>query len=200
MNESETKNLSVSLKNLAERARALGTFTSSALGSGYDGDVHAKDFAMIIASLGDTFPIPVLEQAVKYYRNERAITLSKIKDELFEAGIDSITMEDGTVIGTTQEIGISVVNKTAMNAWLESAGYGAIIKTSFEFAKGVDTKKIEEDLQGLGIPYDKDTDVHYQSLRKAIREIMDQGGDLPESDIATISVADIGTIKAPKRR
>ena len=108
--------------------------------------------------------------------------------------------EDGTEIGTTQEIGITVANKMAMNSWLEAQGYGAIIKTSFEFAKGIDTTAIEADLQSMGIPYDKDTDVHHQSLKKAIREIMDRGGDLPESDVATVNVVDIGTIKAPKRR
>jgi hypothetical protein len=200
MNQSSTQKLSKSLKDLAERARTLGTFTSSALGSGFDEEAHGALFADLLDKLGSPYPIPVLEQAVKFFRNERSITLANIKDELFESGMSSITMEDGTEIGTTQEIGITVANKPAMNSWLEGRGYGAIIKTSFEFAKGIDTTAIEADLQSMGIPYEKDTDVHHQSLKKAIREIMDHGGDLPESDVATISVVDIGTIKAPKRR
>lgn len=189
------------IKSLVEKHERLGHYTSDTLAKGFDEETHGQEYAALMDYLGKTFPIPVLEQAVKHFRAEKRAVLQDIKEELFELGSSSITMDSlGVEVSTKQEISAKIANDQQAFAWLEQHGYGAIVKNSFNFQKGVDLSEIEAKLKEIGMPYDKKSEVHHASLKKAITELIAKGGDLPESDIIQVDVFDTAEIKKLKTR
>jgi hypothetical protein len=170
--------VSTRLMKLANDVERLGTFNSTTLASGFERG-HEEEFGALMGYLGNVFPIPVLEQALKHFRKLLEESKEKIKDELFELGMSAVTI-NGDEFSIDTKINVSVSDKQAMCDWLQLIGYGSIVKTSLDFDKGIDLGPIKEILKAEGVPYEEMTGVHPQTLQKAVKEIVNSGLDVPE--------------------
>ena len=114
---------------------------------------------------------------------------------LHENGLLSAPLDDGRTIIIDQMVSVSQQSKPALTAWLESEGYGSVIKTTFEFPKGSDVSMVEELLKEEGTDYTKDISVHPQTLKKVIRDHIIGGGMLPGDNVMKVSIYERARIK-----
>jgi len=114
---------------------------------------------------------------------------SLIPNALMTAGINNMTLDDGTSIKIERFLNPKIQPGAEVEAFefLEKMGYGSVIKTEFKFNKGEDLGEIEGFLAEMGVSYEKDLNIHYQTLRKTIREIVDHAEQSnPDVDIRDV--------------
>lgn len=96
---------------------------------------------------------------------------------------------DGSSIKIERIITARVEDGAEFDAYdfLDKSGYGAIIKTELKFQKGEDISEVEGLLEQKGVSYEKDLNVHYKSLEKAVREIVEESERVnPNTDVKDI--------------
>lgn len=193
-------NFSSKIDSLIKKIKRLGSFTNSELASDYHEDIHGEELNALLVYLGQTFPIPVLEKAVKVYREKLSIAKKEIRDEMFMLGtnLNEISFDD-KVISVELEINVKVNDKERLNKFMADHGYESFIKNEYSFQKGLDTSEIDMLLADHGYFYEKNTSIHHKSLNKILKEIVLTGGELPESSIADIKPYDNVVIKTKNR-
>jgi hypothetical protein len=137
-----------------------------------------------------------LEQIV----SQRKADLSRVLDEdiptvLHDNGLTSVALSDGRTVSIEQMLTVVQVDKPALCKWLELNDMGEIVKTNMDFGKGVDISELEDFLGRSGIGYQKATEVHPQTLKKAMREFIEGGGIAPDESIAKVSIYERAKIK-----
>jgi len=134
---------------------------------------------------------------------EKELELKKAQDELRqlsefdlpelmeEVGVPSFITEDGLKIDIKEKLRCSIAGERKGKAlrWLESHGYGNIIKREFkiEFGKGEEewAEKFEEELKRLSEEGEQDLrvavnrNVHASTLSSFLSGLLEDGVDLP---------------------
>jgi hypothetical protein len=178
-------------QDLMDTFKKLGKYTSSKLASGFSEDEHQVGFEGLIGRLGEFYPIPILEKAVKYYRAKQRIVASLIMDIMFEEGATKVTFGNKEEWVKDYDLNVTVNDKTAFYGWLEANNYGFMIKTDFKFDKSVEKEKIKAVTQWLldeQIPFDKEEAIHHMTLKSNMRNIYESGLYKEAVDEGIISV------------
>lgn len=107
--------------------------------------------------------------------------LSKTIPDIFdELGLKEFTMKDGSHVNVKQEFVANIIadNKEKAYDWLKKNGHGDIIKQEItvSLGKGNDElyEDVKQDLELLGVNYEDKEDVHWQTMKAFINEIMKQ--------------------------
>lgn len=104
---------------------------------------------------------------------------------MFEAGISSFTLENGTKVTTKEDIYASIPKGKESEAftWLGDNGFGGIIKhvVSASFGKEEDSRAQEfiKAAKELGLEPEDKRAVHPSTLKAFIKEQLQQGTNLP---------------------
>lgn len=142
----------------------------------------------------------------KAKENERRLREEAIPLLMFELGLKSIGLDDGTVIQTDQAVFASITEakKAAAFKWLEENKFSGLIKTQVEinFSRGdhelakkwhhflKESKNLDADLQ---------ESVHPQTLKAFVKEQIQAGNPVP-MDLFGVMVVDTTKIKTPKKK
>jgi hypothetical protein len=134
---------------------------------------------------------------------QRKADLARILEEdipavLHENGLTSVDLADGRTILVDTMINVVQVDKKALASWLEANGMGSIVKTNLDFGKSEDMYLVRQALRGLGVDFQENETVHPQTLKKAMRELLEAGGLAPPDDIARVTVFEKARIKGGK--
>lgn len=102
-----------------------------------------------------------------------------------EVGMAKVTLESGKTISVALEVYASITNekKPAAFQWLESHGFGGLIKTSVsvEYGKGEieEARKLQSRLQSEGVMSEIDRSVHAGTLKAFLKEQLKDGKEVP---------------------
>ena len=137
----------------------------------------------LITQLGATPSIPVLEEALKYYkREEKRLLTEDLLEWMNENDQQSFETEDYKVTIKTY-VSSKVMDTESAFSWLIKNQYGDLIKDTLDFPKGELTEEMENTLAVLGASYIKKSGIHPQSLKKIISDRLKAGEDLPDEDM-----------------
>jgi hypothetical protein len=143
-----------------------------------------------------------LEIQAKELMDERDYLVEKTIPQLMhEAGQSSCELETGEKVSLETIWNIEVPKVEGINdysaiaAWLKEKGFDAIIQNQIKVQKGVDISGVLAEMEREGIGYDCSSSVHWQSLRKVIKEHMETGGDAPPESAARVNVFECAKIK-----
>lgn len=164
--------------------------------------IEDKDIGLvngIVGYLGATFPIAVLEEAVKRYRDKlKDIENRLLPDLLLELGLGKVVTSDGLEIGIKTEYNVSIADPNALASWMEFHDGGHLWKTNLKFEKGENIDAVREAAKELGISYEETAEIHPQTLKKYVRELLEGGGDAIPEAAARVSTFTHATIKRGK--
>ncbi len=184
---------------LMETFKKLGKFTSSKLASGFSENEHQQGFEGLITRLGDFYPIPILEQAVRYYRAKRAIIVNKLIEAMFADGASKIVFKElGETWTKDYDLTVKIEDKQAFYGWLEANDYGHLIKTNFSFDKTVEKTKIKAFSDWLleqKVPFEKDENIHHMTLKSNMKKIYESGKYLEAVNEGYVTVTPVPTLK-----
>lgn len=140
------------------------------------------EVAQLIAILGETTSIPVLEEALAHYkREEKAILTGDLLEWMRENDLERFENEDVKVDISTY-VSAKVDDADSAFRWLEANQYGDLIKDTLDFPKGEFTPEAEHLLSELGVSYSKKSGIHPQSLKKIMSDRLKAGETLPSED------------------
>jgi hypothetical protein len=128
------------------------------------------------------------EQLANLRRHYDSILTDDIPALLHEHGLSSVKMSDGTEVGLQMVYTVKVKDKLKLVEYLEETGNDAIVKMEYDFPKGTNLLDVDAYLADLGIDYTKEITVHHMSLKKAIKEHLESGGDRPPEEAAEVNV------------
>ena len=153
----------------------------------------------IVESLGQYFPISILEAVTKEYRERlKDIENRQIPDLLIELGLGKVTTSEGLEIGIKTEYNVSVSDSEALASWMEFHDGGHLWKTSLKFEKGENIDALKEVAKEIGLSYEEKSEIHPQTLKKYVKDHLESGGDsLPEAAVR-VSTFTHATIKRGK--
>lgn len=158
------------MKDLIER---LKVFNRKAT----DGDV-----LLLVTELGETTSIPVLEEALKHYKEEeKRIRTGDLLEWMRENDLEVLETED-VKIDISTYVSAKVSDEEIAFRWLEENQYGELIKDTLSLGKGEFTADVREALESLGVSYEKKSGIHPQSLKKIISDRLKAGEDIPSSE------------------
>jgi hypothetical protein len=112
----------------------------------------------------------------------QTILTRDLPDALKALGVQAVTLDDGTVVKMVEMVqtNISAERRVAAHAWLEAHGHGGVIKreASLTLPKGDEGASMVRELAKvaatLGVPLDVSENVHPQTLKALVREILAQ--------------------------
>lgn len=158
------------MKDLLDRVRAFRKEATEA------------EVEQLLAILGDTTSIPVLEAALKHYKEqEKAILTGDLLEWMRENDLEMFENDDVKVsIGTY--VSAKVEDPSSAFSWLEARNYGDLIKDTLDFPKGEFTPEAEHLLSEMGLSFTKKSGIHPQSLKKIISDRLKAGEDIPSED------------------
>ena len=105
-----------------------------------------------------------------------------------ENGLVSCELDDGRRIIVEEFFNVKKGDPAFLFPWLDENGMSSIIKTDFTFARGQDLHEAKVWLSRNGIQYKEETDVAWNSLQKAIKEHVQNGGEYPPPEVAFVNV------------
>ena len=147
----------------------------------------------------DDDEIALLESKLDELKSHRdKILQDDIPTLLHSEGLLSAPLSDGRTVVIDQIINVSQKDKMAMLQWLRDNEYDAIVKTTFEFAKGTDTTEVQTMLENTGIDYSVDVNVHPMTLKSVIKTHLSEGGEYPPEDALKVSIFERAKIKEAK--
>lgn len=168
-------------------------------------------FQDIIKLIGERFygnpPIKFLEDLLAYYNNKkRELESNTIPTLLKSMGLTNATTKNGIEINLKSELSFPALSKMEYNTkqmffqWLENHGAGDLIKDNVQLGKGEFDQALEDFLEEKGYSYDRNSDIHYQTLKLFLGKIIDgrrKGEDLqlPPDNILKVETFDIAKIK-----
>jgi len=173
------------VKDLLEKVRDLRKPAT-------DGEVE-----QMIAILGETTSIPVLEAVLKHYKKIEQDILSGDLLEWMQEN-EQLTFETDEFSASIQTyVSSKVKDDEAAFRWLEQNQYGDLIKDTLNFKKGEFTVEAEHLLNELGIDIsDRKRGIHPQSLKKIISDRLKAGEEVPtEDDGIDVNFFDIVKVK-----
>lgn len=136
----------------------------------------------LLATLGETTSIPVLEEVLKHYKKmEQNILSGDLLEWMQENDIEEFENDDLKVTIATY-VSAKVEDAPSAFSWLEARGYSDLIKDTLDFPKGEFNSEAEEALNQLSLSYTKKSGIHPQSLKKIISDRLKAGEELPSED------------------
>jgi hypothetical protein len=152
-------------------------------------------------------PIKFLEDLLAYYNNKkRELESNTIPTLLKSMGLTNATTKNGIEINLKSELSFPALSKMEFNTkqmffqWLESHGAGDLIKDNVQLGKGEFDQALEDFLEEKGYSYDRNSDIHYQTLKAFLGKIIDgrrkgENLQLPPEHILKVETFDIAKIK-----
>jgi len=136
----------------------------------------------LIAILGETTSIPVLEEVLNHYKaKEREILSKDLLEWMQENDLTTFETDDYKITISTY-VSAKVTDSEIAFKWLEEHQYSDLIKDSLDFPKGEFTSEVEKRLAELGVSYTKKSGIHPQSLKKIMSDRLHSGDALPQED------------------
>lgn len=138
-----------------------------------------QDYVKVEQEIADLEALIKLKKEVQRQVNETIVTLME------ERGVKSIKMSDGNSVDIKPFYtgSISEDNKEAAFEWLRKEGYDDIIKNQvvIKFGRAEDDKadKLFSDLASKGLDADRNVKVEPMTLKGFIREMIENGKDIP---------------------
>jgi len=191
------KEINAIVKQNASNIRRLGSFSSENLAKGFSEEEHSSEFNSLIDYCGNYFPIAILEKAVKHYRAKSEECKRNIVEQMFASDIDSFSMNGETYsIKTEYSPEFPDGDRQAFYDWLIENGHGAVVKSILTMPKIDEAEFAKKVLRDAGLNVNVVRQVHHQTLRKTIRELVDNGesGGIPV-EVVNIKPFDVLTIK-----
>lgn len=188
MNNESIKNLAMSrLKLLAGEASILAEKDT------LDMNQILKTFE---TSFGHLFPIDAIEKLLEIYK-ARLNNIVKVEMPaiMIENELTSATLDNGVSLSIKKVLSPKVIDKEKEIAWIEEIGFSDSVKTELKFGKGEIDKKLETYLEKNGYSFDREDNVHFQTLSKIIRDRYNEGEGLPPADAIQVTPFDIVEIK-----
>lgn len=146
-------------------------------------EMSALATALVDADAGVEEQEEKLKQAKEHARTLREETIPSAMQEL---GLESLSLSTGQKLSVVQEVYASIPanNKSAAYQWLDSNGFGGLIKVevSTKFAKGEKDAAVElyKELSERGLEMDLEESVHAQTLKAFLKEQLAKGNaELP---------------------
>jgi hypothetical protein len=172
------------MKDLLDQIRALRK------------EATQEEVDQLIAILGDTTSIPVLEIVLSHYKDiEKKILEGDLLEWMRENDLEKFENED-VKVNIATHVSAKVENPDGAFSWLEEHEYGDLIKDMLDFPKGECTPEVENALAQLGVSYSKKSGIHPQSLKKIMSDRLKSGEDLPsEDDGITLNFYDLCVVK-----
>jgi hypothetical protein len=161
-----------------------------------------RDDAMVVAlikNLGEHFPVSVLDQVKKfYYSKALEIESVTIPSMLLEYGLSEAKTEAGLGVKVKTEYAVKTSNPDRMALWVESNGGESLYKRSLKFSKGEDISDVVEHLRSEGISYEESLDIHPQTLKKFVKDFIEENGSFPPEDAGTVTMYNHAVITRSK--
>lgn len=138
-----------------------------------------QDYVKVEQEIADLEALIKLKKEILRQVNETIVTLME------ERGVKSIKMSDGNSVDIKPFYtgSISEENKEAAFEWLRKEGYDDIIKNQvvIKFGRAEDDKadKLFSDLASKGLDADRNVKVEPMTLKGFIREMIENGKDIP---------------------
>lgn len=138
-------------------------------------------------------------------RDLARIETEDLPELMSEVGLNSVTLDDGSVIEVKQDVqcGISEERRNAAHAWLIEHGFGGLIKTEVVVAFGRGEKEAAEEFSAEVVQLTGHTPavkeaVHASTLKAFVKEQLEAGVAIP-FDLFGIHPYNKAKLKAAKR-
>lgn len=175
--------------------------------SAYDKKV-AADKEIANANLGKISDITERYALVKQEIEEAEKTLSDLKivkkqieerdlpNAMLDVNLNKVELSSGTKITVSDFVYTSIPANKKEDAylWLEDHGYGEMIKEKIILDSKDQREDIVQTLEGLGVGFEEKRDIHYQTLNKLGRELVDSGSE-PPPDLFKLHKGKVAKIK-----
>lgn len=167
----------------------------------YDPERDDKMVQELIVQLGDWFPIAVLEQVAKHYKEKAVQIESKaIPDLLMEAGqLTEIKTANGLAVSLKTEYTVKTLDKTAMFVWVSEKGGEDLYKATMRFSKGEDISPVLQAANEAGLSYDREDEINSQTLKKFVKDYIEENGEMPPAEAGTVTLYTRAVVKKVKK-
>lgn len=123
--------------------------------------------------------IEASEEALKDAKARLEVMATQTIPTIMDAmGADTIE-RDGLRIKCEDILTARVADKSAAVTWLEANGYDSLVRYRLDFGKGSNVKEVVSELRAKGAEFEEQDEVHWQSLQKAVRLHIEEGGAYP---------------------
>jgi hypothetical protein len=126
------------------------------------------------------------EEAKQAGKRKRYYSEKAIPEALSALGLSGVTLDDGRKVEVKPEIFVDIKeeNRAVAHQWMESEGYGDLIRTviSCNFGRGERShaQAVADLLSAAGYQAESKDTVHYQTLRAWAKDLLMQGILLPD--------------------
>ena len=116
----------------------------------------------------------------------RKVAEEDLPAALDQAGVSDVTLSDGSRIVVKEDLKVNIpkAKKEQAAEWLTQNGASALVKEDVHipFNKGQEEEvnELTRDLDNRGYTYNVEPAVHTGSVKKFLKEYMEEGGELPE--------------------
>ena len=197
------KELNQIVKQNVSRITRFGTYSGDTLAKGYKPEEHQKELGELMDLLGHTYPIPVLEMAVKTMRSRLEQCKADIKEQMYGADIDSFVM-NGNAFEIKTEYNAEFPlgpdgepDKQGFFQWLIDHGKGHAVKSTIDLPKIDEAEEAKRVLRDAGLNVAVNRTMHGQTIKATIKELVKLGEEV-DAEVITIKPVDILTIKPKK--
>lgn len=134
----------------------------------------------LIDKLGETPSIATLEAVVAAYKKSLKDLLSKDLLEWMHEN-DQLNFETEDVkVNIKTYVSSKIADNGLAYDWLESEGYGDLIKDTLDFPKGELEKSVIQELEEKGLSFKHTHAIHHSSLKKIMSDRLKDGEILPD--------------------
>lgn len=143
--------------------------------------------------------IAILERLLSEYKAARdKIETDDIPALFAEYGFRNAELDDGTRISMSTYYTVKQGDKIALVKWLSDHGMDSIVKDSLDFPKGTLDAALLETLKEGGYDYTRESTIHPQTLKAAIKRHLEDGGERPPESAAIIDIFERAKIERKK--
>ncbi len=175
----------MSKENIARLKRLAGEASILAEKDTLNMDQILKVFE---TSFGHLFPIDAIEKILDVYKKRLdTIIRQDMPNIMNEEGITDVTLDNGVKLSLKKGLSPKVIDKEKEIAWIEEIGFKDSVKTELKFGKGEIDSKLEAYLEKHGYSFEREDNVHFQTLSKIIRDRYEAGDGLPPEDAVKVT-------------
>ena len=150
-------------------------------------DALARLSVMADEQLQKQLDVAVATKALKDAKEELdQVSMFDIPELMAELGIEEFQTTSGLKVSIKEKVRASILKATQIQAfmWLRENGHAAIIKriVKVQFGMGEDemAQKAIETLLKQALPVEDNSSVHPSTLAKFVREMFENGAEVPE--------------------
>lgn len=152
----------------------------------------------LVGMLGTEFPICILEEAARLYRKSLDhLENTVLPDLLMEEGLGKVVTNDGLEVEIKTEYSPKIVDEVEFFNWMDTQGGASLYKQIFRFGKGEDLSAVRDALMEAGVSYEEKTEIHHQTLKKFVKDMVEIGAEIP-ADLCAVGQFTHAKIKRTK--